>query len=733
MGVPNTIELRLAGLRCAGCVKAVEGALRRVPGVRDASVNLATGRATVELVATAETETPAHLVAAVRAAGYDADWLAGDASASTAAGTTPHRPPYGLVAAVPLGVPLVVAHLAGVMGHGWWPTEASFSALFGAWGVQAGLASVVMALAGGPMLLGAGRALRAGRANMDLLVSLGALTALGAGLFGAALGLHEFILFDAAVMIVLFVALGKTIEEHTRARARGAFQVLLGRLPQTAWRVTATGVERVPADAVCVGDRVRVPAHEIVPVDGEVIDGQATLDESMLTGEPLPVERGVGQAVLGGTRVAEGSVDIRATTTGRGSAAARMVKLVEQALAAKPPWQRLADRAAAVFVPAVLVTAAATFIGWKWGAGAETLWALQRMIATLVVACPCALGLAIPTAVMVGTTRAAEQGVLVRHPAALEAAGRLRHLLLDKTGTLTIGRPAVTAVAPYDGLSEDDAVRLAAAAEQVSSHPLARAVVSAARQRGLMLPEVTDLDTRPGGGVRAKVAGQEVVVGSAAWLRANGVDTAAYEERADALGLDGATIVWLAHRGRVAALFSIADPVHPESGEALAGLRRLGVRPRILSGDRHAAVSALAGRLGVADFEAELTPEQKLERVQALVAAGQRVGMVGDGINDAPALAAADVGIAIGTGADVAREAADICLVGHSPRLIARAIELSRRSTRIMLENLFWAVIYNVVMVPLAIFTPLPPAWAAAAMMASSLSVVGNALRLRRA
>lgn len=733
MSLPHTVELRLAGLRCAGCVQAVEGALRRVPGVRDASVNLATGRATVELVAPPETGTPAHLVAAVRAAGYGADWLAGDAPAATAAGTAPRRPPYRLVAAVLLGAPLVVAHLAGVMGHGWWPTEASLAAVLGAWGVQAGLAIAVLALAGGPMLLGAGRALLVGRANMDLLVSLGALTALGAGLFGAALGWHEFILFDATVMIVLFVALGKTIEERARARARGAFQALLGRLPQTAWRVTATGIERVPADTVRVGDRVRVPAHEIVPVDGEVIDGQATLDESMLTGESLPVERGAGQTVLGGTRVAEGSVDLRATATGRGSAAARMVQLVEQALAAKPPWQRLADRVAAVFVPVVLVTAAATFAGWKWGAGADTLWALQRMIATLVVACPCALGLAIPTAVLVGTTRAAEQGVLVRHPAALEAAGHLRHLLLDKTGTLTIGRPAVTAIEPHDGLGEDDAIRLAAAAEQVSSHPLARAVVSAARQRGLALPEATDLQTRPGGGVRAQVAGQVVVVGSAAWLRANGVETAGHEEHADTLGVDGATIVWLARQGRVAALFSIADPVHPESSAALASLRRLGVRPRILSGDRHAAVSALAGHLGVADFEAELTPEQKLERVRALAATGARVGMVGDGINDAPALAAADVGIAIGTGADVAREAADICLVGHSPRLIARAIELSRRSTRIMRENLFWAVIYNAVMVPLAVFTPLPPAWAAAAMMASSLSVVGNALRLRRA
>lgn len=717
----------------------MEKALRRVPGVRDATVNLATGQATVWLASPPEgaaAEIP-NLIAAVRAAGYDADagempmhpqnGQAGARFARTG-GTRPLR----LITAWLLGLPVIGGHLAAVMGHTWWPV--SGTALLGASSVQAGLALAVTALAGGPMLLGAGRALLSGRANMDLLVSLGTLTALGAGIVGAALGIHEFIFFDAAVMIVLFVALGKAIEERARHRARSAFQTLLSRLPRTAWRLTEAGVKQIPVDTIRVGDRLRVPAHDLVPVDGEVIAGHAALDESMLTGEAMPVERATGQVVFGGTRVDEGTLDIRAIATGSESAAARVARLVEQALAAKPPWQRLADRLAAVFVPAVLATAAATFIGWTWWAGADVSWALQRMIATLVVACPCALGLAVPTAVLVGTTRAAAEGILVRHPAALEAAGRLRHLLLDKTGTLTIGRPAVTHIELCDARGEADVLRVAAAVEQLSSHPLARALVSAARERGITWPEATDLETRPGGGVRARVAGDPVVVGNAAWLRACGVDTAAHDEWADTLAADGVTVVWIAHGGRVAALIGLTDPLHPESADTVAALQRLGIRLRILSGDRHAAVSGLAGRLGIADFEAELSPEAKLQRVRGLVGRpGERVGMVGDGINDAPALAAADVGIAIGTGADVAREAADICLVGHSPRLISRAIELSRRSARIMRQNLFWAVIYNAVMVPAAIFTPLPPALAAAAMMASSLSVVGNALRLRRA
>jgi len=581
------------------------------------------------------------------------------------------------------------------------------------------------------MVLGAARALMARTANMDLLVALGALTALTAGLVGGLTHVHELLLFDAAVMIVLFVGLGKYLEAKAQRQASCALEALFSRLPRTARRIRDDVAETVPIEAVRPGDRLRIAAHSVVPVDGVVLTGTVTTDESMLTGESLPVERTAGQHVLGGTQVVDGLADIRATSTGQNSAAARIAHLVEQAQAVKPTWQRLADRAAAIFVPLVIAAAAATFVGWKL-VGAETAWALQRMIATLVVACPCALGLAIPTAVLVGTTRAAAHGILVRDAEALEAAAKLRVVLLDKTGTLTLGRPALAALELCNQASEAEVLAAAAALEQFSAHPFAVAILQAARDRQVSLPSVSALEAQAGGGVRGLVGGRVAVVGSSAWLRENGIETAAYEEQADALAAGGMSIVWVALNGRVGALLALADELHPEAPALVAELRTLGVRVRMLSGDRHAAVSALADRLGIAEYEAQLTPQDKLRRVRELTERQRGVAMVGDGINDAPALAAADVGIAIGTGADVAREAADICLVGHSPRLIAQTIRISRASARVMRQNLFWAVAYNAVMLPLAVLTPLPPALATAAMMASSLTVVGNALRLGR-
>jgi Cu+-exporting ATPase len=354
------------------------------------------------------------------------------------------------------------------------------------------------------------------------------------------------------------------------------------------------------------------------------------------------------------------------------------------------------------------------------------------MVAVLVVSCPCALGLAIPTAVLVGTSRAAELGILVRDAAALEAAGGVNEILLDKTGTLTIGAPTVAQIDRLAEFSEGEILRLAASVEQYSEHPFGRAIVAAAERRGIEPAAVEDLTSQPGLGVRARVGERLAAVGSAKWLQQSGVDTGAGMELADALSATGASAVFLAVDGKLAALLGLRDTLHGEAAAAIAALRGMGVRMRILSGDRHAAVSHVAGALGIGDFEAGLTPEEKLARVRERVASGARVAMVGDGINDAPALAAADVGIAIGTGADVAREAADICLVGHSPRLIVEAVRISRASGRVMKQNLFWAVAYNVAMIPVAMFTPLPPSAATAAMMGSSLTVVGNALRLRR-
>jgi len=725
------LELEISGMHCAGCASSVETALRQVPGVAEASVNLATERATVARDTAHPSLDAAALIQAVRAAGYQAQLSepqvgrADDRRARRTAelGRQRRRIYVGLI----LGVPVLALHFAGHSVSAALGVAPAILAI-----IQAALTAVVLVAAAGPMMAGALRGLIARRANMDLLVTLGTLTAFCSGIVGLLVNQPALLMFEAAVMIVVFVSVGKYFEARARGQASAALEALLSRLPREALRVTDGRTETVPVDAVRPDDVLRLPAHCTVPVDGEVLSGRLTVDESMLTGEALPVERTVGDRLFGGTRVADGMADMRATATGRESAAARIAKLVEQAQGSKPPWQRLADRVAAVFVPAIVLLALATFVAWKWWGDASSLFALERMIAVLVVACPCAMGLAIPTAVLVGTTRAAEHGILVRDASALEAAGHVGEILLDKTGTLTLGTPTLTHVELVADAVEDDVLRVAGGLEQLSQHPFARAVVQAAQTRGLVLPEPKDLRSQPGAGLRGRLDNHDVTIGSAAWLEGNGIRTAEHVGRADALAARGQSVVWVAIDGQVTVLLGLADQLHPEAAAAIRELKRLGLRTRLLSGDRYAAVSSVAESLGIDAFEAQLTPRQKLDRVRHLSESGRGLAMVGDGINDAPALAAATVGIAIGTGADVAREAADICLVGHSPRLIAEAVRVSRRSARVMKQNLFWAFVYNLVMIPVAIFTALPPAAATAAMMCSSLSVVGNSLRLRR-
>lgn len=712
-------------MHCAGCAAAVEKALGRVAGVAEVSVNFATARASLRLSEEGAPGAIGALISAVRHAGYDAVPASADAprfATDPQRAAVVRRQALRLVGAALLAVPVLAGHVLPAPG----------GVPSAPWPVQAVLTSVVCALAAGPMMAGAVRALAARQANMDLLVTLGAALAFASGVVGGVWHAHELMLFDAAVMIVLFVALGKHIESRARSRASAAVEALVTRIPRTAVRVTGEVLETVAIEHVQRGDRLRVVAHTLVPVDGEITSGHATLDEAMLTGEALPVERGVGDRVYGGTRVSEGALEIRATATGATSAAAWIARLVLEAQAKKPPWQRFADRVAARFVPAVIVLASLTFVGWAVFARADLAWTLQRTIAVLVIACPCALGLAIPTAVMVGTARAAERGILVRDATALEAAGQVRTVLLDKTGTLSLGRPAIERMLALGGANEAEVLRAAAGLEQLSTHPFANAIVAAARQRGLTLGAADSVETRPGGGMRGKLGDVVVVAGSETWLAENGIDIAPHRAAAEAWAAEGLGVVWVAVGGRAVGILGLSDPLRPESAAAIRALRELGVRARILSGDRRAAVARVAAQLGVDEYEAELTPAQKLARVRALVEERHAVAMVGDGINDAPALAAATVGIAIGTGADVAREAADICLVGHSPCLIAEAVRISRRSARIMKQNLFWALAYNVVMLPAAMLTPIPPALATAAMMCSSISVVANALRLRR-
>lgn len=731
------VTLLIRGMHCAGCVGAVEGALRRAPGVLAASVNLATQRAEVTLASHAATD-PRPLIEAVRAAGYDAVAARDSQAALDDARRTRERAlrheRQAIFMALMYGLPVIALHHVGPLlqsglpgGSIWW------------WMLQALLTAMVLRTAAGPMLAGAMRSLAARQANMDVLVSLGALAAFGGGIAGIGLAAskphaaHELaMLFEATVMVVLFVSVGKHLESRARGQASTFLETLFARLPREALRVADGAAARVPLDDLRVNDVVRIPAHETVPLDGVVESGRAALDESMLTGESLPVERGAGDKVFGGARVVDGLIDVRVTAAAAESTAARIARLVEQAQSVKPPWQRFADRAAGVFVPVVMVLALLTLGGWLI-AGGGAVYAFERMLAVLVVACPCALGLAIPTAVLVGTTRAARQGILVRDAAALEAAGAVREVVLDKTGTLTLGRMSLSAIASFDGAAEDELLALAASLEQHSQHPLARAIVRAAEQRGVALREATALQSAPGSGVSGRVANHEVAVGRPAWVAARTSAAGAPDGVAEAARSSGATSVVVAIDGRLAGELTFTDQPRPEAAEAVAALRSLGVGVRILSGDSRPAVADAAARLGIQHYEAELTPDEKLDRIRAISAAGLRVAMVGDGVNDAPALAAADVGFAIGAGADVAREAAAVCLVGASPRLIPEAIRISRASARVMKQNLAWAVGYNLLMLPLAMLTPLPAQYASAAMMLSSFSVVANSLRLRKA
>ncbi len=748
----DSIDLAIHGMHCAGCVANVESALRKTPGVADASVSLTTERAMVRAAAGQPVSTEA-LVAAVRAAGYEAAPIAdqppqaGERAAQRERELASLR--WRILVAFLLGLPVIAAHmLPHVLGwfgatgaahaHGATGGSAAAGALSwldsrAGWMLQGVLTLGVILVAAGPILTGAARSILARSANMDVLVSLGVVTAFVSGVFAIALNIGELLLFEAAAMIVLFVAIGRYFETRARGRASAGLEALLSRLPQEAVRVVGDRTETIPLRTVRVGDVLRIAAHAAAPVDGEVVAGRAALDESMLTGEALPVEKNTGDLISGGTRVAEGLIDIRATATGDTSAAARIARLVVEAQSSKPPWQRLADRVAGVFVPVILLLAVATMAAWLLLSDAGTLWALQRTVALLVVACPCAMGLAIPTAVLVGTSRAAERGILVRDAAALEATGSVRRVFLDKTGTLTLGRPDVAVIQTSPQIAETDALRLAAGLAQHSEHPLTRAILRAAKQREIEPPAAADFVSRPGAGLSGVVDGRRVALGSAAWLTESAMPISdALARHADEAAARGMSVVFVGRDAAAIALLGLSDAVHPESAAAVADLRRLGVEPHILSGDRRPAVEALARQVGVASFEAELSPQDKLTRLRA-ARAGARVAMVGDGVNDAPALAAADVGIAIGAGADVARETADICLVGHSPRRIADAIRLSRASTRIMRQNLFWAAAYNLLMIPIAALTPLPPSLATAAMMLSSLTVVANSLRLRRA
>ncbi|MFN8470933.1 MAG: heavy metal translocating P-type ATPase [Anaerolineae bacterium] len=745
------VTLPIEGMTCASCVRRVEKALTKVPGVEEASVNLATEKAHVVYdpnVATLE-----QLNAAVERAGYKV----GEVEAPA--------PPVVSASASEAVAPTVVdkheldrqrevdelkrkAFISLAVGL------AMMALMYIPLGLDMTLvapvlliaATIIQFWAGGIFYKAAWASAKHGGTNMNTLVAVGTSVAYAYSAFvtlwptlAARWGFPYNLYYETSVIIIALILMGRWLEARAKKQTGAAIRALMGLQAKTA-RVIRNGVEQdIPVETVMVGDLVRVRPGEKVPVDGVVSEGRSALDESMLTGESLPVEKSPGDQVIGATLNKTGSFVFKATKVGKDTTLAQIVRLVEDAQGSKAPMQRLADTIAGYFVPAILILAVLTFIGWMvFGPEPKLTLALTAMISVLIIACPCALGLATPTAIMVGTGKAAENGILIRGGEALEGTRRINTIVLDKTGTLTRGKPSVTQVIATNGVSETDLLRLAAAAEVGSEHPLGEAIVGYARQAGLDLPGVQHFEAVAGRGIQAAVEGRNVALGNRALMEGAGVTLDGLVARADDLARNGVTPMYVAVDGIGAGLIAVADTLKPESREAVEEMKALGLDVWMLTGDNRATAEAIARQAGIENLLAEVLPERKADKIKGLQADGRVVAMVGDGINDAPALAQSDLGIAIGTGTDVAMAASDITLIGGDLRTIVTAIDLSRKTVSTIKQGLFWAFGYNVVLIPVAMGVLYPvfgvllnPVLAAAAMAMSSVSVVTNALRLR--
>ncbi|NUZ05976.1 copper-translocating P-type ATPase [Schlegelella sp. ID0723] len=715
------VELKVEGMTCASCVGRVEKALLKVPGVSSASVNLATEKASIEAPSTVAL---AALQAAVEKAGYVAK--AEEEERPVVARRLPEWWPFALSAALTL--PVVAPMLLQLFGTDW---------MLDGW-LQLALATPVQFWLGWRFYRAGYKALRAGTGNMDLLVALGTSAAYGLSLYllwrHAGHGMPH-LYFEASSAVITLVLLGKWLEGRAKRQTTDAIRVLNALRPATA-RVRRDGIEAdVPVEQVALGDLVVVRPGERVAVDGEVIEGRSHVDESLITGESLPIAKGAGDKVTGGAINAEGVLTVETFAVGAETTLARVIRMVESAQTAKAPIQRVVDRVSAVFVPVVLAIALLTFLGWAFATGNWEA-ALINAVAVLVIACPCALGLATPTAIMAGTGVAARQGILIKDAQALEVAHAVTTVAFDKTGTLTEGRPSLVAVIPAIGVGRDDVLRLASALQRTSEHPLALAVLDKARDERLQLPEASDARALPGRGLEGMVAGDLLVLGSSRLLRELGVAAGSLDAEAALLERQGRTISWLMRRhGENAELLGVlafGDTVKAAAHLAVTRLQQLGIQTVMLTGDNQGSAKAVAAELGIDEVRAEVLPGDKAAIVQELRSRGRVVAMVGDGINDAPALAAADVGIAMSTGTDVAMETAGITLMRGDPRLVADAIDVSRRTYAKIKQNLWWAFGYNVLGIPLAALGLLSPVIAGAAMAFSSVSVVSNALLLRR-
>ncbi len=741
------VELPVLGMTCTRCSAAVERTLnKKVPGVDTAQVNFATEIASIDYDPS-QTSLEA-MTQAVKDAGYElvlpAEGEETDApDAETLARQTDYKANlHAFTVGVVFTLPLFILSMARDFGLvGAWSHAAWVNWLFLA------LATPVQFYTGGSFYSGGWKSLKNGAANMDVLVALGSSTAYFyslALLIFPSLGSHVY--FETSAVIITLIKLGKLLEASAKGQASAAIKKLMDLAPKTAHLIDENGQEQdVPVSQVRPGQIVAVRPGERIPVDGQVVGGASAIDESMLTGESIPVDKTAGDKVFGATVNQQGRLKLQATGVGADTALAQIIRLVRQAQGSKAPIQRLADQVAAVFVPAIIAIALITFGLW-WALGGEFVPAMIRMVAVLVIACPCALGLATPTAIMVGTGKGAGMGILFKNSESLETAQRLEVVMLDKTGTITQGKPLMTDWEPL-GQTADNGLKilsLAASAESASEHPIARALVDGAKSRGATIGEPEEFQAKSGFGVEATIQGKQIMVGKPGWFAELGLLSDDLAIRTEALSSQGKTVVLAAVDKIPAGILAVADQAKQGAAQAVEEMKQMGLTPVMLTGDNQKAAEAIAARVGIDEIEADVLPERKEEVVRQAMESGRLVGMVGDGINDAPALARADVGIAIGTGADVAMEASDVTLVGGDLAGVARAIKLSRATMRTIKENLFWAFFYNLALVPVAagvlhaiswvplFIRDLHPVMAAGAMAFSSVTVVLNSLRLGR-
>ncbi len=737
----HNLTIPITGMTCAYCALNIERSVKKLRGVKEANVNFATERAHVEYIPTITTID--DIIAAIEGAGYralrSAETIDDEDAELAARKAEMKNQARKFFTGRLFTVPLFFLSMGRDFGlFGLWAHAVWVNWLFLA------LATPVQFYTGGDYYTGAWKSIKNGSANMDVLVAMGSSVAYFyslAVLLYSPLGEHVY--FETSAVIITLIKLGKMLESRTKGRTGGAIRKLIRLRPKTATIIEDAKEKEIQLSHVKVGDVVIVHPGERIPVDGVVIEGESTVDESMLTGEPIPVDKKPGAGLTGGTINGEGRLKFKANRVGKDTVLAQIIRLVQEAQGSKAPVQALADRVAAVFVPGVIGIAFLTFILW-WAIGGEFVPSMIRLVAVLVIACPCALGLATPTAIMAGTGKGAEKGILFKNSKALETATKLDTIVLDKTGTITLGKPSVVDIIVSNSLikNEEELLIFGASVERGSEHPIGRAIVKEAEKRGIELVEPENFKAASGLGVQAKINGQEVLIGKPNWFDNMGIGLGRVKHQVRSLQGKGKTVMMIVVDKQLAGLMAVADTVKPESKEAIEKLHEQDVNVVMITGDNIQTAKAIASEVNIDEVIAEVRPEEKSAKIKELQDKGEKVGMVGDGINDAPALAQADVGLAIGTGTDVAIESGDVILASGSLRGVARTIKLSRATMRTVRQNLFWAFIYNILLIPVAggvlypfEFLPaflrqLHPILAALAMAMSSITVVSNSLLL---